>query len=728
MDQDCDSASDYDADGDTHLSEAEIAIGDDCDDTDASINPSATDTPDDGIDQDCDGSDSTEILDEDGDGHGTDTDCDDSDAAINTDATEVCDGVDNNCNGDVDDDDSGVDLSTGTTWYADSDADGEGDASGSGTRACDAPANTVADSSDCDDSDSAVNTSASEVCDGVDNDCNGDTDDSDSGLDASTTTAWYLDNDADSYYGPATEQNTCDAPSASHAAASDYTGEDCDDTDSAIHPAATEVCDGADNDCNGDVDDDDSGTDYSGEPTYYADSDGDGFGDDSDAGVQVCEQPSNTVTDNTDCDDTDASSFPGATETAGDGIDQDCDGSDLAPGTPLSDLGAGDLILTEIIQNPDAVSDANGEWFELYNASADEVNLDGLVIEDGTGSDSHTVSGNVLVAAGTYGVLCRNEDSATNGGVTCDYEYSGFTLGNGADEVVLSYHTVEFDRVEYDGGTAFPDPTGASMSLDSGVLSATDNDTGSNWCEATSTFGDGDYGTPGSANDSCGGGSTTYTYTWDDDISPLLQAECTGCHVGGASSGNANFDSYSTVVDFPSDDVPSMDLIEPSDATNSYLWHKLNDTQSTVGGGGGWMPKGTTTGLDKADLAMIETWISEGAPESQPSTTPTYTWDADISPLLQVECTGCHVGGASSGNANFDSYSTVVDFPSDDVPSMDLIEPSDATNSYLWHKLNDTQSTVGGGGGWMPKGTTTGLDKADLAMIETWISEGAAEN
>jgi hypothetical protein len=105
-----------------------------------------------------------------------------------------------------------------------------------------------------------------------------------------------------------------------------------------------------------------------------------------------------------------------------------------------------------------------------------------------------------LIPAGGYLVLGNNTDFATNGGVDVAYSYgSGWYLSNGADEVVLlDVLITEIDRVEYDGGAVFPDPTGASMALINPVL---DNNVGANWCEAGTPYGDGDLGTPGAAND-----------------------------------------------------------------------------------------------------------------------------------------------------------------------------------------------------------------------------------
>ncbi len=159
-----------------------------------------------------------------------------------------------------------------------------------------------------------------------------------------------------------------------------------------------------------------------------------------------------------------------------------------------------ELVIHEIMQNPSAVADADGEWFELYNPGADAIDIDGWTIQDND-SDSHLIDngGPLVVAAGGFVVLASNADAGTNGGVTVDYEYSSFILANGADEVVLLDAALnEIDRVEYDGGPNFPDPTGATMALRDPAL---DNNLGASWCESRTPFGAGDLGTPGEAND-----------------------------------------------------------------------------------------------------------------------------------------------------------------------------------------------------------------------------------
>lgn len=166
----------------------------------------------------------------------------------------------------------------------------------------------------------------------------------------------------------------------------------------------------------------------------------------------------------------------------------------------------GDLVITEVMQNPSVVGDGSGEWFEVQNVSGSDINIDGWTISD-SDNDSHLISngGTLNVAAGGFVVLGNNTDAGSNGGAAVDYGYGGsWFLSNSADEVILTApDSVEFDRIEYDGGTAWPDPTGASMSLDVDFTSTSANDDGANWCEATATYGDGDLGSPGAANPIC---------------------------------------------------------------------------------------------------------------------------------------------------------------------------------------------------------------------------------
>ncbi|MCD4736183.1 MAG: lamin tail domain-containing protein, partial [Bacteroidales bacterium] len=122
------------------------------------------------------------------------------------------------------------------------------------------------------------------------------------------------------------------------------------------------------------------------------------------------------------------------------------------------------LIISEIMQNPEAVIDSDGEWFEVFNPTDDDINLNGWYLKD-MDYDSHQISGNVIVPSKGFVVLGIEMNVAANGNYTCDYQYDGFYMSNGEDEIILTLpdgNTV-IDQVEYDGGPNWPDPAGASM-------------------------------------------------------------------------------------------------------------------------------------------------------------------------------------------------------------------------------------------------------------------------
>lgn len=217
------------------------------------------------------------------------------------------------------------------------------------------------------------------------------------------------------------------------------------------------------------------------------------------------------------------------------------------PAAAQATVSPGDIVITEAMQNPAAVADSAGEYFEVYNATTADIDLDGWTISD-NGADSLVIAEPVIVPAGGYAVLADNADAAVNGGVVADYEYGRLFLSNGDDELVLTAADgTEVDRIEWDGGPNWPDPTGASMQLCD--LTA-DNGDGANWNTGTATFGAGDIGTPGSANDSdCGGGPggpggpsaavTIMAIQGDGAVSPLVgqEVETTGVVTGIVDTG-----------------------------------------------------------------------------------------------------------------------------------------------------------------------------------------------
>ena len=88
------------------------------------------------------------------------------------------------------------------------------------------------------------------------------------------------------------------------------------------------------------------------------------------------------------------------------------------------------------MQNPTAVNDNMGEWFEIVNIGTTTVDLSGWIIKDND-NDLHTISTSVIVEPDSFAVLGRNGDFNTNGGYEADYVYSGIILANTSDELLL---------------------------------------------------------------------------------------------------------------------------------------------------------------------------------------------------------------------------------------------------------------------------------------------------
>jgi len=336
----------------------------DCNDDDNTVYPGATEICD-GKDNDCNGMIDEDIKnifyrDADGDGFGdasnstqaciapggyvsNNIDCDDDDPSVHPGAPEICDEKDNDCNGSIDDNTEII------TFYRDADGDGYGSSSGPTLRSCSAPPGYVSNNDDCNDADAALHPGAGEVCDGQDNNCDGhidegfDTDEDgytvcqgdcndndlsvypgapevcdgkdnncNNQIDEGTNGTFYRDADGDGYGDLASSVQAC-SPPLGYAS----NNQDCNDFNAAVYPAAPELCDGIDNNCNGQTDENTGNT-------YYRDSDGDEYGNPA-VTVKACSKPSGYVTNNTDCDDGNKKVNPGVSEVC-DGIDNDCDG------------------------------------------------------------------------------------------------------------------------------------------------------------------------------------------------------------------------------------------------------------------------------------------------------------------------------------------------------------------------------------------------------------------
>jgi hypothetical protein len=302
-----------------------VTASGDCDDGNAAIRPGAAEACN-AVDDDCDGTRDNGLPfqdfypDGDGDGFGdaaamavraceamvqgrvpNRSDCNDSNPTVKPGASELCNRVDDNCDGQVD---NGI---TFQSYYVDVDGDGFGAAGSTPESSCAPVAGKVTNDSDCNDGNTAVKPGAPETCNAIDDNCDGRTDEN------LSFTTYYVDQDGDGFGAMGTGVSACLVQ-----AGRVTNGNDCNDADPTVKPGAPERCNGADDDCDGMPDD---GLTFT---SYYVDMDGDGFG--TGAALSACQAEAGRVTNNTDCNDADSMTKPGAPERCN-GADDDCDGT-----------------------------------------------------------------------------------------------------------------------------------------------------------------------------------------------------------------------------------------------------------------------------------------------------------------------------------------------------------------------------------------------------------------
>jgi len=396
-DNDCDDLIDegtnvYDDDGDGMSEEHG-----DCDDDDETVYEGANEIPYDGIDQDCDGLDTTDL---DGDGYDGEAvggdDCDDTNSLIYPDAPESSNGLDDDCD----------DLIDEGTDVVDDDGDGYSEAEG-----------------DCDDQDDSISPDAEEIpYDFIDNDCDGyDLRDVDGDFhDAESVGGRDCnDNDPTIYTGaeeiPYDEiDQDCDDEDLEDVDGDGFLAEivggtDCDDTEADVWPGNTEEEDGLDNDCNGIVD----------EGTDAYDDDGDGVSE-----------------NDGDCDDADITVSPNVVETIGDNSDNDCDDlideQDLYSGVVIDGESSGDLFGSTMVSG-----DFNGDGVGDIAIGADNhssiVNSGGAVYIVST--DAGSGSADSIASSSWYGAIANDN----LGGAMANM---GDLDGDGADELLIASLTI----------------------------------------------------------------------------------------------------------------------------------------------------------------------------------------------------------------------------------------------------------------------------------------------